>query len=115
MMQRLNQKMTPEGKIKQKVKDLCKKHGAYYHMPVQNGMGTPTLDFTICAKGKFIGVETKAPGKKATPRQLLTMRDMEKAGGVALLVDGGDSLITLEFLLQNPTFVSGILRDDIEA
>jgi penicillin-binding protein-related factor A (putative recombinase) len=79
---------TPEGKVKDEVKKLLVKHGAYYHMPVQNGMGTPTLDFIGCMKGYFFGIETKAPGKKPTPRQLLTIKNMESAGGTCFVIDG---------------------------
>ena len=68
---------TPEKKVKDNVIKILKAHGAYYHMPVVNGMGTPTLDFVGCHKGSFFSIETKAPGKVPTPRQLLTMRQME--------------------------------------
>lgn len=78
--------MTPEGKIKAKVKALLKQYGAYYHMPVQNGMGEPTLDFVACLRGYYIAVETKAPGKKPTPRQLVTMEQMRAAGAFVFLV-----------------------------
>ena len=81
---------TPEGKVKDKVKKLLKKHDCYYFMPVQAGYGAATLDFLVCCKGCFIGIETKAPGKKATERQLLTMEGMENAGGLALVVDGSE-------------------------
>lgn len=91
---------TPEGNIKKRIKEVCDKHGAYYHMPVQNGMGKPTLDFVICLNGRFIGVEAKAPGKKATPRQLLTMEEMLSAGGYTLVVDGEETLTRLELLLD---------------
>ena len=65
--------LTPEGKVKEQVKRLLRSHNAYYFMPVQNGMGAPSLDFLICHNGNFLGVETKAPGKKPTKRQEVTM------------------------------------------
>ena len=82
--------MTPEGKVKDKVKKLLSAYGAWYHMPVQNGMGKPTLDFTICFCGRFLAVETKAPGEVPTKRQEQTMKEIRalRAGGVALVVDG---------------------------
>ena len=58
---------TPEGKVKEKVKKLLKAHGAYYHMPVQNGMGAPSLDFIGCHRGLYYGIETKAGNKQPTP------------------------------------------------
>ena len=82
--------MTPEGKVKEQVKKLLKEAGAYYHMPVQNGMGAPTLDIVGCHQGNFFAVETKAPGKKPTPRQEQTIADMRRARAAVFVVDGSD-------------------------
>jgi hypothetical protein len=85
---------TPEGKVKEKVKrafkELKQQLGieVYYHMPVQNGMGAPTLDFVGCIRGQFFGIETKAPGKKPTERQESTIMEMHKAGGSVMVYDG---------------------------
>lgn len=70
---------TPEGKLKDQVKAFLRERGAYYHMPVQMGYGTPSLDFIGCHRGKFFAIETKAVGKRPTARQNLTMRDMQVA------------------------------------
>lgn len=77
---------TPEGKAKQRIKKLLNKYGVYSHMPVQNGMGAPTLDFVCCYNGLYLAIEAKAPGKKPTERQLKTMSQISKAGGVAICV-----------------------------
>lgn len=79
--------MTPEGKLKAKVKELLKKHDAYFHMPVTGGWGAATLDFLVCIKGQFIAIETKAPGKKATARQHLICEQIIAAGGKAWIID----------------------------
>lgn len=79
---------TPEGIVKDQVKKLLKEYGAYYHAPVQNGMGSPTLDFICCWRGKYLAIETKAPGKGPTPRQLKTLIAIATAGGLALAYDG---------------------------
>jgi hypothetical protein len=92
-------RMTPEGKIKAKVKALLQKYGAYWHMPVQNGMGAPALDFHVCHRGKYFGIETKADGKALTPRQAMTKREIEQAGGIVLVVSNEDELGILEFVL----------------
>jgi hypothetical protein len=93
--------MTPEGKIKAKVKALLKKFAAvYYHMPVQNGMGEPTLDFVCCVNGHFLAIETKAPGKHPTPRQQITMAAMRAAGAFVLVVSCEAELAILEAFLQ---------------
>lgn len=93
--------MTPEGRVKEQVKRVLKKHGAYWHCPVQNGMGSPTLDFVGCYMGLFYAVETKAPGKKATPRQIMTINSMKKAGGICFVIDG-DCTELEEWLLWVP-------------
>lgn len=80
--------MTPEGKVKEAVKKVLKAHGAYWHCPVQNGMGAPSLDFIGCFMGRYFGIETKAPGKKPTPRQELTIKAIEDAGGKVFVIDG---------------------------
>lgn len=81
--------MTPEGKVKASVKALLKEHGCYWHCPVQNGMGKQALDFMhVLHKGRPCAIETKAPGGKPTARQLLTIREIETAGGIVFVIDG---------------------------
>lgn len=89
---------TPEGKVKAQIKKLLNKHGAYSHMPVQNGMGAPTLDFVCCVKGLYVAIEAKTRGSKPTPRQQKTMQSIVKAGGIAIWVDE-DRLEMLDKLL----------------
>jgi hypothetical protein len=89
--------MTPEGRVKEGVKKVLRKHGAYYHMPVQNGMGKPTLDFVGCLKGWFFAIETKAHvGDKATLRQEVTMKEMREAGAAVFLVCGEEGIALLD-------------------
>ncbi len=92
--------MTEEGKVKAKVKRLFKKYEVYWHMPVQNGMGEPTLDFVACLRGFFISVETKAAGKKPTARQQITMAAMRAAGAFVFVVSNDAELLVLECYLQ---------------
>ena len=80
--------MTPEGRVKAKVKRVLGKPGIYHHMPVQNGMGKPSLDFIGCAYGNFFAIETKAPGKKPTERQEITIAEIRAAGGKVFVIDG---------------------------
>lgn len=94
--------MTPEGKVKDRVKRRLNEMGAYYHMPVQNGMGSPALDFHVCMPilitadmvgtviGAYVGIETKAPGNAPTIRQLRTMDNIHAAHGIAVVIDGDD-------------------------
>lgn len=79
--------MTPEGKVKADVKKYLKEHGAYFFMPVQSGYGAATLDFLVCLNGRFVAIETKAPGKKLTARQEAVAREIVIAGGRVHLLD----------------------------
>lgn len=82
--------MTPEGKVKETVRTMLKKHHAYWHSPVQNGMGRPSLDFICCLRGRYFAVETKAPGNYLTQRQQLTKKEIEDAGGRVFVVGEDD-------------------------
>ena len=82
--------MTPEGKVKEAVKKVMRKHGVWYFMPMQNGFGVVGIpDFICCIDGLFFTVETKAPGKRdnTTPIQQRVMREILENGGYAIVVD----------------------------
>jgi len=101
---------TPESKVKDAVKKMLKEYKAYQHWPVQTGYGAPTLDCIACVAGLYIAIETKAPGKKPTPRQLLTMEEINNAGGITLVVDG--DLTELEATLKNAVVMGFMLSAD---
>lgn len=82
--------MTPEGHVKEGVKRELKRIGAFYHMPVQNGMGEPTVDFVCCLRGRGFLIEAKAPGGKLTMRQEITFQRYQAAGGATFLIDGSE-------------------------
>lgn len=82
--------MTPEGKVKERVKKFLREHNAYWFCPVQNGMGAPALDFMqvqVPGVPAFV-IETKAPGKKVTVRQARTIAQIRAAGGTVFIIDG---------------------------
>jgi hypothetical protein len=88
--------MTPEAKVKDKVKKLCKKLGAYYVMPVGTGYGNVGVpDFIVCYSGKFFGIECKAGKGKTTALQDKNLNDITTSGGAALVVNE-DNLPHLE-------------------
>ena len=87
--------MTPEGKVKDAVKKVLKKHGVWYFMPMQNGFGVVGIpDFICCFHGIFLGVETKAPGKReqTTPNQDRVLREIKEHGGYTVVVDDAKQL-----------------------
>ena len=93
---------TPESKIKamlKKVLDSYKPHLAH-ESPVQNGMGTPTLDINGCYYGHAFKIEAKAPGKKPTDRQVQTMNIWNKAGCAIFVIDGTESVTELRIWLE---------------
>ncbi len=94
---------TPEGWVKKIVKEMLDLHPrAYYHMPVQNGMGSPTLDFICCIDGRYVAIETKAPGKRMTARQEQTAAQIA-AGGGEVIRDVGTDWTSLQHLWRRLT------------
>ena len=88
--------MTPEGKVKAKVKRaLVELPGCYRFMPVQQGMGMPALDFYCCWRGLFFAIETKTKGKKLTARQEQTAADIRTGGGKVFVCDDDASINTM--------------------
>ena len=89
---------TPEGKVKDACKKFLKERGAWFFMPVSNGMGQVGIpDIIICYRGLFVAIETKAPGKRnqTTANQDRVIEAIQKADGFAWVVDNPDDLKTL--------------------
>ena len=84
--------MTPEGQVKHKIKQVLKKYGAWYYMPVPGGYGEPTLDFICSYHSITFAIEAKAHGKKPTPRQKVTINTMERTGIRTFVIDGDKGL-----------------------
>ena len=78
---------TPEGFLKDQIKQHLNSLRCYWYMPVPGGYGRQTVDFLCCINGKFVAIETKAPGKVPTPRQQLTITEIAKAGGISFSCD----------------------------
>lgn len=79
--------MTPEAKVKVKVKRILSELGAYYAMPVTGGYGNSGVpDFLVCLRGRFYAIECKANGGKTTALQEKHLADIRGAGGVSLIV-----------------------------
>jgi len=81
---------TPEGRVKADVKKFLKERGAWFCMPMGTGFGNSGVpDFVTCYNGRFIAIETKAPGKRGntTVMQDNQIMGIHAAGGVAVVVD----------------------------
>jgi hypothetical protein len=94
---------TPEARIKETVRKYLKSIGAYRFSPVQMGIGQSTLDDLCCIKGRFVGIEYKAPGKQPTLRQALIMAQINSAGGPVIWGDNADDIIAAIKDLFNAT------------
>lgn len=81
---------TPEGRVKDAVKRLLKRYPHYGWWPVPAGFGENSLDWVGCVGGRFVAIETKAPGKSPTPLQELVIRRIHAAGGVTFVIDETD-------------------------
>jgi len=75
---------TPEAIEKAKVRKYLTEIGAYHFWPVPSGYGRQGVDCYACAKtGFFLAIEVKATEKeKPTARQLQTLEQVWKAGGL---------------------------------
>lgn len=84
--------MTPEGKVKARVKKVLadsQRYGYIYsNWPVPVGFGVPTLDCLGAINGLAFAIETKAPGEKPTQRQAATIEVMRRAGMAVFVIDG---------------------------
>lgn len=91
---------TPESKVKGRVKKVIEKYGSRIDSfwPVPYGIGESHLDCILCVNGYFVAIETKAPGGKPTPRQRFRIGTVERAGGIALVIDGTDKTTTYDEL-----------------
>jgi hypothetical protein len=88
--------MTPEGRVKAAVKKFLKDRGIWFFCPVSNGMGVHGIpDFICCWRGQFIGVETKAPGKRGNVSEMQKhqLEEIARAGGLSLVVDDVSQLV----------------------
>ena len=79
---------TPEKAVKNKVVAQLKTLGAYYFYPVTGGYGSSGVpDIVGCYEGLFFGIECKAGKNKPTKLQDLNLRQIDTAGGIALVVN----------------------------
>jgi hypothetical protein len=104
--------VTPEGKIKKLVKVVLNEFGIVVEQdgyvcheiktfwPVPGGMGESDLDCIVCYRGRYIAIETKAPGKKPTPRQEYCIARTKAAGGMVFVIDDEIGVHELRVALQ---------------
>lgn len=57
----------------------------FVHITVETGFGSRFVDIIVCLEGHWLIIETKQPGKIATPRQQATLAAVNAAGGTAFV------------------------------
>lgn len=85
--------MTPEGKVKEKIKKWLDLNmpGHWRVMPRGGPFGKAGCpDILICWQGIFIAIEVKSDEGDATALQIMNLKKILSAGGVAALVRGYD-------------------------
>ena len=79
---------TPESKVKKRVVEILKRHGAYYFYPVTGGYGRSGVpDIVACYRGRFLGIECKADKGTTTALQEKNLREITACGGIAIVVN----------------------------
>ena len=92
--------MTPEGKVKDKIKKLLDKYGVYYFMPVQMGYGPAGLDFHCAVQARNICIAFFVEAKKlegdTTERQDKLTKELRAKKAKVFVVDDDISLMDVE-------------------
>jgi hypothetical protein len=102
--------MTPEGKVKKRVKAILDELQVYNFSPMQNGMGRAGIpDIIACHGGKFIGIECKAGDNKPTALQERELNRILNAGGEAYVINEEN----IEQLREELIWMNKHLRDDL--
>jgi len=79
---------TPEKKVKDAVTKILKAYDAYYFYPATGGFGRSGVpDIVVCFRGQFIGIECKAGNNTTTALQDRELEKIDKAGGIAMVVN----------------------------
>lgn len=84
--------MTPEGRVKAKVKAALKARNLWFFTPATFGYGTSgVFDIVTIVAGRFVGIECKSDAtKNPTDLQTRCAVSTTNAGGVAMLVHSGN-------------------------
>ena len=89
---------TPEGRVKSRIKAWLSAQGFYHFSPIGGPYavhGVP--DIVVCANGRFVGIECKAPGKEknTTKNQDLHKERIERNQGVAIVTSKLEDVVEI--------------------
>lgn len=100
--------MTPEAKVKVKVRKILDAADVYWYQPNAGMYGTSGIaDFVGVVDSVPFQIETKAGKGKMTALQRKNAMHFQNHGGVFFLIDGTEvELLRLEVFLENPHLLS---------
>lgn len=80
--------LTPESKVKARVRRILEINKVYHFMPATGGYGRSGIpDIVGCYRGYFFAVECKAGGRQATALQEKEMQRIRDAGGYVFVIN----------------------------
>jgi len=80
--------LTPEAKVKARVRKILDEMGIYHFMPPANGFGRAGIpDIVGCYAGRFVAFECKAGKGKTTALQDRELENIRKAKGLAFVIN----------------------------
>lgn len=85
----------PETLLIARMRRELERRGAYVIKIHGDRFQTREVDLIVCYRGRFIALEVKIPGEQATPLQLHTLRQIDKAGGAAAVVHSTEAIMRL--------------------
>lgn len=95
--------MAAEKQFENKVKTFLKDNGCwflkYWGGAAYTKSGIP--DILVCCKGRFMAVEVKAPNGKPSDLQIYNLRQIDRAGGLSILLYPKDYDL-FKRLVENP-------------
>jgi hypothetical protein len=92
--------VTPEGKIKTKVKKVLQEFGCWNYWPVPSGYGRRTVDALCLSNRRFFAIEVKRPGAKPTKNQEQELYNIKACGGTTFVIDCDEGINDLRTWLE---------------
>jgi Holliday junction resolvase len=104
-----------ESRLSRKIQEALRGAGYFCFKVHGNELMTAGLpDIVVCARGLFIGIETKNPEtrKNVSPRQHYIHEKIKQAGGAAVVVTSPDEALQVvaDAITQHALDVSGYKR-----
>jgi len=83
-----------EKEITKTIREALRSVGIWHYKHWGGMMGLNGVsDIIGCHEGRFFAIEVKVPGRKPTPDQEAFLKDVEQAGGIAIVAYGFDDVV----------------------